>query len=713
MRRSLAWIVCLTLVLAGCPEVTEVAATQTTVQIGIDAELLAVTQMLRVRTAAQQGGSWVPRNDKSFDVEALKWPVEIVVLPRSEAQADEPFDVVVEALAQDGGVLAQARARSGFALRQQRTLGLRLSRCGARPFGFVCEHDPNCFGPTCATCVDASCVETPFTDPLDLPGLEPALVGDGGIDASLPSGDGGETPPDAEGGPDASAPDSATPDAPDAEGPMQCANGSEPDEAGVCADIDECARQLDDCDEAPPACMNLGSGLGFACACPSGYRGEGRGENGCADIDECMEQTHQCGMLVVCNNTPGNYSCGSCPAGYAPGTGGDCTDINECETNNGGCDTSPMAACNNVVGGPNTCTCPNGYAGDGKGTNGCVDVVECATNNGGCDTSPMATCNNVVGGPNTCTCPAGYAGDGRGASGCADVNECGSNNGGCDTSPLATCMNVAGAPNTCDCPDGYTGDGKGANGCVDVKDCTATSCMNGGTCVERVGGFGCECVSPFTGDRCELEICGTVTIRTRADVATFARCTEVTGNFNLQPDFADFTAADLPNLRIVRGEFNIGGQMNSVGQRVTFGALTTIGGRFTFAGTPQGFRELRFPALTTVGSASAPVLMQLLGNLSLLEMPELRNVHGDVFLSNTDLCTANFRRLQRVSGDFTTLSDFPHVPYSSMAPLLTTTAGTVAGLDGTPNIPIGCCSFVDTRNCNGYDLSVCENFTCR
>jgi len=53
-----------------------------------------------------------------------------------------------------------------------------------------------------------------------------------------------------------------------------------------------------------------------------------------------------------------------------------------------------------------TCACDTGYEGDGLT---CTDVNECMTNNGGCDAN--ATCFNTAGGRN-CGCNTGYVGDG-------------------------------------------------------------------------------------------------------------------------------------------------------------------------------------------------------------------------------------------------------------------------------------------------------------
>jgi hypothetical protein len=56
--------------------------------------------------------------------------------------------------------------------------------------------------------------------------------------------------------------------------------------------------------------------------------------------------------------------------------------INECDTNNGGCDN--LTTCTSEPGLSPTCgACPSGYTGDGSTR--CIDIDECATDNGGCD----------------------------------------------------------------------------------------------------------------------------------------------------------------------------------------------------------------------------------------------------------------------------------------------------------------------------------------
>ena len=96
--------------------------------------------------------------------------------------------------------------------------------------------------------------------------------------------------------------------------------------------------------------------------CPPGYTGDGAGH--CVDINECLTNNGGCDLLTTCTNLPGSRTCGACPAGYT-GTGDTaCTDINECLTNNGGCD--PLTACTNLPGSRTCGSCPAGYTGTGE-----------------------------------------------------------------------------------------------------------------------------------------------------------------------------------------------------------------------------------------------------------------------------------------------------------------------------------------------------------
>ena len=91
-----------------------------------------------------------------------------------------------------------------------------------------------------------------------------------------------------------------------------------------------------------------------------------------SDIDECSEGTHVCDQ--ICINNDGSYSC-DCESGYTLADGYTCNgkylstlaaftikrrlflaDINECDSNNGGCGYK----CENAIG-SFVCVCQSGF----------------------------------------------------------------------------------------------------------------------------------------------------------------------------------------------------------------------------------------------------------------------------------------------------------------------------------------------------------------
>ena len=98
---------------------------------------------------------------------------------------------------------------------------------------------------------------------------------------------------------------------------------------------------------------------------------------------------------------------------------------------------------------------------------------------------------------------------------CVDIDECKSSpcqNGG-------TCIDQV---NTfeCNCGAGFQGDSceegkyrKLANIAdrkwyiyiyPDINECDPSPCQNGGTCIDLVSAFDCQCIAGFEGDRCEI-----------------------------------------------------------------------------------------------------------------------------------------------------------------------------------------------------------------
>ncbi len=198
-----------------------------------------------------------------------------------------------------------------------------------------------------------------------------------------------------------------------------------------------CEIKIQNCAQTP--CLNGGACTDMGAARSCDCTGTGAtGVNCELDIDECSPNPCEHG---TCTNGKNQYTCNCAGTGFM---GTDCeVDVNECSSNP--CDL--LTTCTNMPGGFKCGDCPSGYTG--TGLTGCTDINECATNNGGCD--PLTTCTNTIGGPRKCgNCPPGYTGTGD--TGCVDINECASTpckNGG-------TCQNGTNLY-TCSCKAPWCG----------------------------------------------------------------------------------------------------------------------------------------------------------------------------------------------------------------------------------------------------------------
>lgn len=217
----------------------------------------------------------------------------------------------------------------------------------------------------------------------------------------------------------------------------------------------DCTQRVSPCESEP--CLNGGrcsydqlSGV-FTCLCPRQYTGL------LCDIpllppDLCVEgrcpaSSSNCTSGrddVTCSCLPGFYG-DDCSATSSP-TPSPCA-FNPCQ-HGGFCEDQPDAY---------TCSCSIGFTG----TDCKVDIDDCAS--GPCPAS--STCHDGVGGF-VCDCDEGVTGD------------------VCQVS----------------CPDGHVGEFCEVN----VPQCSSSSCSNGGTCSEGIGGFVCACPDSHTGTRCEL-----------------------------------------------------------------------------------------------------------------------------------------------------------------------------------------------------------------
>lgn len=115
----------------------------------------------------------------------------------------------------------------------------------------------------------------------------------------------------------------------------------------------QCLMGTHNC-HAQAYCTDTSSG--FLCTCHEGYAGSGVN---CQDINEC--DSNVCGLHGACTNYSGGYSC-NCQAGYTL-SDGTCADVNECD-DEGLC--GDAGDCVNQSGGY-TCDCNSGFANcDGK-----------------------------------------------------------------------------------------------------------------------------------------------------------------------------------------------------------------------------------------------------------------------------------------------------------------------------------------------------------
>lgn len=227
------------------------------------------------------------------------------------------------------------------------------------------------------------------------------------------------------------------------------------------------------------------SGGSASCTCNPGYTGSGAS---CSDVDECETDNGDCDEHATCMNRPGSRRC-LCDETFS-GDGLSCTGTDECaDAALNTCD--PNASCTDAVEGF-ACACGDGTSGDGFG---CGDVDECAD----VDLFPCAanaSCKNTFGGY-ACECDPLFAGDGStecialcAAQPCAANQLCRVLRGGADCSAPA-------------CEPGYVGDGTTCT-VIAGDDCGACDGMDGddapgAVCTGTAGSGTCTCAPGYTG----------------------------------------------------------------------------------------------------------------------------------------------------------------------------------------------------------------------
>ncbi|XP_018369042.1 PREDICTED: cartilage oligomeric matrix protein isoform X2 [Trachymyrmex cornetzi] len=198
---------------------------------------------------------------------------------------------------------------------------------------------------------------------------------------------------------------------------------------------------------------------GYRCdRCPNGYTGDGKR---CERIRNPCDR-HPCHPEVKCHPTynPPYFKCGPCPPRYV-GNGTVCLDANECELAR---PCHPGVRCMNLHPGYRCDRCPTGYTGpmtEGVGIEMartqkqiCQDIDECETNNGGCD--PYSECINTEGSYRCGPCRSGYVGNQT--TGChVQEGACPGLTTVCDVN--AYCIAMYAYEFTCKCHVGWAGNG--------------------------------------------------------------------------------------------------------------------------------------------------------------------------------------------------------------------------------------------------------------
>jgi cubilin len=242
------------------------------------------------------------------------------------------------------------------------------------------------------------------------------------------------------------------------------------------------------------------SALSYHCVCDGGWTVEAETGACIVDIDECEQHREWvkkvqlsnfssspiaalCSLHppVECVNLPGSFRCGACPAGFT-GNGQVCLDVDECETDNGGCSQTPLVQCINTNGGRVCGSCPAGFTGDGQQCTVMPDTD-----------SPDSIDNEWTEKANAICVPNQCLNDGI----CVPNKIAFDRKSVIQDTPLILFR--------CVCSIGFVGERceQKQTACQLAESSGKIACQNNGTCVERHQSFYCDCAAGWTGRSCE------------------------------------------------------------------------------------------------------------------------------------------------------------------------------------------------------------------
>jgi len=144
----------------------------------------------------------------------------------------------------------------------------------------------------------------------------------------------------------------------------------------------------------------------------------------------------------------------------------------------------------------------------------------------------------------------------------------------------------------CDC----TGTGfEGPTCAININDCKSNSCKNGGTCIDDINAFSCECTLPYKGDTCEECQFGFGKEKTSPfkcklikdnNIGTAIKEWTVTGNGQKNGEFTVLEAFGV-EIAVRAFEVNVGpydAKASTRGDHTTCGLYEVDAGSFSFSG---------------------------------------------------------------------------------------------------------------------------------